>query len=121
VNQVATTRILPEPESVSRTIDLRHRLALFGIDEADLKLARAIWATIEPEAASVSAALVEQWTKVADARPGLFDAGAWDSQVGIAYTHSRLARADAPDWIHAAERTVAEAYAAELSHRPRYR
>ena len=109
------TRFLPLPESVAPTLTLRERLAYFAISDEDLRIAEIIWTEIAPEAGLIGRACWRQWqwiASVSTAEPPSDDE--WDDALGVAYYHNLYTATAAPAWVHAAERTVAEIFAAGL-------
>jgi len=106
---------LPEAESISATLDLGSRLRILGIGAEDIALARTMWATVEPEARSVSAAHWQHWEGFFPADHGFADEDREKRiQLGIAYVRNRLERPDQLDWVRSAERTVARAFSADV-------
>ncbi|MCW4461592.1 methyl-accepting chemotaxis protein [Sphingomonas sp. BT-65] len=107
---------MPPVGSVSPTIDLRERLRLFDLTDADLAMTHRLWAAIEPEAAVVAAAHWEQWQRFYGDRQS-FAQHDHDRMIelGMAYLRNRYTNLAGLDWVQSAERTVAAAYAQNVS------
>lgn len=115
VSSPAATKRLPPVGTISATIDLRERLRILAISDADLHLARQIWDTIEPEARSISEAHWQQWKLFFGDRANI--AGHDHDrmiELGIQYLRNRLLHPDRLDWVESAERSVAGTYAADV-------
>ena len=109
------TKHLPKIGSVAATIDLRHRLYILGIGDADLELAREVWAAIEPDARSVSEAHWKQWGTFFGDRKSFAELD-HDRMIelGIQYLRNRFLHSERLDWVESAERTVAATYGADV-------
>ena len=107
---------LPAPESVSKTIDMAERMRLFHLTEADLSLASELWTIVEPDARAIAAIHWTQWNGAfGHERPLTTHDQEHMIELGVAYLRNRLIRAHGPEWLQAAERTVATAYANGVS------
>lgn len=115
VIQQAEADHLVRPDSVGAIPALRDRLVLFGITDDDLRLAKVIWAAIEPEADAIADALWRQWRCcLPDQQVAALAADDWSTEAGVTYLRNRYTATGGPDWVRAAERTVAEAFSAGL-------
>jgi methyl-accepting chemotaxis protein len=116
VSETASNKQMPPVGSVSPTIDLRERLRLFDLTDTDLVLARQLWAALEPEAPVVAAAHWEQWQRFYGDRKTIAQHD-HDRMIelGIAYLRNRFTNLTGLDWVQSAERTVAAAYAQDVS------
>jgi len=111
-----STKQLPTAGSVSLTIDLRERLRLFDLNDADLALARKLWLAIEPEAAAISSAHWEQWRRFYSDQQSFAEHDHERMiELGIAYLRNRFSNLTGLDWVQSAERTVAAAYSQGVS------
>ncbi|MFV0622904.1 methyl-accepting chemotaxis protein [Sphingomonas sp. ac-8] len=107
---------LPPAEGVSRTIDLAERLRLFDLGPAEIEQARAMWAVIEPGALEISAAHWRQWQRFyGESRDWAPHRHERMVELGAIYLRNRFTRLDEPAWIESIERTIASAYAADVS------
>jgi methyl-accepting chemotaxis protein len=112
----AANKQMPAPESVSPTIDLRARLRLFDLSDADLKLAQQLWITIEPDVETIAAAHWKQWQRFHDgSRNFLQKDQDRVIELGVAYLRNRYTNLPGIAWVQSAERTVASAYAQDVS------
>ena len=110
-----SSKQLPPPESVSKSIDLTERLRVFDLSREDVAAARELWTVIEPDARSISAA---HW----DQRQRLYGDGRdWSPhemdrmiELGVAYLRNRFSNPAGLPWVESAERTVASAYAIDV-------
>ena len=103
------------PDSVGAIPALWDRLVLFGITDEDVRLAKVIWAAIEPEADAIADALWRQWRCcLPDQQAVALAADDWSTEAGVTYLRNRYTATGGPDWVRAAERTVAEAFSAGL-------
>ena len=107
---------LPEPGSISETLDLSALFTLFDITEADLVNSREMWTIVEPHARMVSEAHWQQWRRFDPAREN-FLAVQHDRMIelGIVYLRNRFLEPGQLEWVRSAERTVAGAFAANIS------
>jgi methyl-accepting chemotaxis protein len=116
VSEKAVSRHIPEPGAVSRALDLGERLRLFGFTDEDLALARQLWTILEPEARSVSEAHWIQWRRFFGAQETFVSHDNERAvELGIQYLRNRYLHPDQIDWVLSAERTVAGAFAANVS------
>jgi methyl-accepting chemotaxis protein len=116
MNERAFSRKLPEPGSASARLDLAERLRLFRFSPEDLAAAGQIWTIIEPEARKISEIHWAQWRRFYGDQ-GSFSALDHERTIeaGITYLRNRLSKTDQLDWVRSAERTVAGAFAANVS------
>ncbi|MGK6318570.1 methyl-accepting chemotaxis protein [Sphingomonas sp. DT-204] len=110
---------MPPPGSLSAQVDLPTRLRVFGVDDAFVETARAVWDVIEPEAEGVAAAYWEQWlASFADQRDGQRHWAPHETQkmieLGVAFLSNRFLDTRGRAWIDSIERSVASAYAADI-------
>ena len=116
MSEAATNKQMPAPESVSPTIDLRARLRLFDLSDADLKLAQQLWIAIEPDVETIAAAHWKQWQRFHDgSRNFLQKDQDRVIELGVAYLRNRYTNLPGIAWVQSAERTVASAYAQDVS------
>ena len=112
----AAPKQLPTPGSISATLDLTERLRVMGIGAEEMALSRQLWLIIEPEARSISEAHWRQWRLFYGDRATF---AAHDEErmieLGIAYVRNRFTHPERLDWVQSAERTVAGAFAANVS------
>ncbi|GAA0323783.1 hypothetical protein GCM10009087_37610 [Sphingomonas oligophenolica] len=111
-----TSKQLPEPGSISDSLNIAERVALFGFTAEDLALSKKMWTIIEPEARSISETHWNQWHRFFGNRDRFV---AHDHEraieLGIAYLRNRYQHPDQREWVRSAERTVAAAFAANVS------
>jgi methyl-accepting chemotaxis protein len=96
---------------VSSKLDLAERLRLFAFTSDDLAVARTMWAIMEPEAHSICEIQLTQWRELF----GRDQDQDWTLDTRAADLRSRYTGLDQLEWVHSAERTVAAAFAAEVS------
>ena len=111
----STPKQLPEPGSVSDSLDLEQRLTLFGFEPGDLALAATIWQVIEPEARAISESHWRQWHKFFNGDKFIAHDHERAIDLGIAYLRNRYLDPAGLDWVKSAERTVAAAFAQGVS------
>jgi methyl-accepting chemotaxis protein len=110
------TKDLPPPGSLSATIDVRERLRLFGLGGAELKLAAELWQVVEPEAEAISASHWDQWGRVYNERENFVGHDhARMITLGVNYLRNRYLAVGGTEWVESAERTLAAAYAKDIS------
>jgi methyl-accepting chemotaxis protein len=116
VPSASTAKQLPPTGSVSPTLDLQERLRLFEIGDEDCALARRLWSVIEPEADKIATAHWTQWNRFFGDRDS-FAAHDHERMVelGKAYLRNRYTNPAGIDWVLSAERSVALAYAQNVS------
>jgi len=105
------------PQSdAARLDDLRGRLKAFELGDDDIAFIRRLWDVVEPHARRMAE---ESWVAWHRQMPdGAGRAGPdeqWIVSIGIPYLRNRFTGIDQVEWLAAAERTVAEAFAAKLS------
>ncbi len=116
VSEAASNKQLPPPGSVSQTIDLRERLRLFDLNDADIAASRELWTMIEPEAANILLAHWEHWGRFnGDVRNFAHRDHDRMIELGVAYLRNRYTDLAGLEWVKSAERTVATAYARNVS------
>jgi methyl-accepting chemotaxis protein len=104
-----------EVQGMSRQIDIRERLKVFGFTAEDLAVAAKMWTILEPEIQLVSALQIEQWRRLfPDNVNAEFDV---DQAVASRSLELRDHYTKLGDlgWVEAAERVVASAYSARQS------
>jgi methyl-accepting chemotaxis protein len=106
----------PEIGSVSAQLDLGERLRLFKFTAEDLAVARKMWTIMEPEAASISEIQLEQWHDVLGLN-GWADSRDRQRLVEERSTdlRERYRGLDEAGWVQSAERTIAAAFASDVS------
>ncbi|WP_406693577.1 methyl-accepting chemotaxis protein [Sphingomonas cannabina] len=109
------TKDLPPPGSLSARIDLPTRLRVFGVDDAFVESARAVWDMIEPEAHGIAAAYWEQWVaSFADQRDWAPHETQKMIELGVTFLRNRFLDTRGRAWVDSIERSVASAYAADI-------
>ena len=111
--------MLPPPESVSRSIELTERLRAFDLGPDDQRLARELWAVLEPEARAIAVALWERRQRVYGSAQNwaphdqerMYD-------LAVAYLRNLFTDVAGLSWVQSAERTVASAYAIDVGLTP---
>ncbi|WEK41950.1 MAG: methyl-accepting chemotaxis protein [Candidatus Sphingomonas colombiensis] len=107
---------LPEAGSIASTIDIAGRLKVFDLDGTLLGASREVWAVIEPEIRLVSAAYWEQWLRCfADQRAWAPDETEKMIDLGCTFLRNRFLDTAGSPWIESIERSVAAAYAGDVS------
>ena len=110
-----SSKQMPPPESVSKTIDLAERLRVFDLTREDVAVARELWMEIEPDARLVSAAHWEQRHRLyGDGRNWAPHEVDRMIELGVAYLRNRFTDVTGIAWVESAERTVASAYAIDV-------
>ncbi|UIJ47481.1 methyl-accepting chemotaxis protein [Sphingomonas cannabina] len=106
---------MPPPGSLSARIDLPTRLRVFGVDDAFVESARAVWDMIEPEAHGIAAAYWEQWVaSFADQRDWAPHETQKMIELGVTFLRNRFLDTRGRAWVDSIERSVASAYAADI-------
>ncbi|WP_294395421.1 methyl-accepting chemotaxis protein, partial [uncultured Sphingomonas sp.] len=109
-------RHLPRAESVSGTIDLRERMALFTFGPEEIAISRQWWTIIEPEARAISEAHWRRWQECFGSQtPFAIENRERMIELGITYLRNRFKHPDQFEWIRSAERSVASAFSADVS------
>ncbi len=107
---------MPMPGAIAATVDLPARLRAFDLDGSLATASRAVWDAIEPEVATVSKAYWEQWLRC------FSDERIWAVQetekmiaIGCTFLRNRFLDTAGRSWIESIDRSVAAAYAADVS------
>ena len=112
----AKSRHIPEPGSIANMLDIGKRLSLFGFTAEDIALSQKMWTIIEPEARSVSETHWFQWERFFGGTSKFVGHDHERAiELGVAYLRHRFMHPDQRDWVRSAERTVAAAFAADVS------
>ena len=110
------SRHIPEPGSIANMLDIGKRLSLFGFTAEDIALSQKMWTIIEPEARSVSETHWIQWERFFGGTSKFVGHDHERAiELGITYLRHRFMHPDQRDWVRSAERTVAAAFAANVS------
>ena len=105
--------ILPVPGSIAATIDLRSRLRVFDVDNA---ASLRTWAVLKPDVREISQAYWQQWLHCfADSRIWAADETERMIDLGCDFLRHRFCDTGGRAWVESAERSVAAAYAADVS------
>ena len=111
-----TTIDLPVPGSIAASIDLAARLRVFDFDGTLTTASREAWAVLAPEITDVSRAYWEQWLRC------FSDERIWAPQdtermieLGCTFLRNRFLETSGRAWLESVERSVAAAYAANVS------
>ncbi len=110
------TTNLPTPGSIAATIDLPARLRVFDFDGSLATASRDVWTALEPEIAVVSEAYWEQWQRcfAAERTWAQHETGKM-IEVGCTFLKNRFLDTGGHAWVESIERSVAAAYAADVS------
>lgn len=105
---------LPAPGSIAATIDIASRLRVFDVDGTLIAASAEVWEVIEPEIREVSAAYWDQWQRC------FANETAWRTldnriEVGVTFLRNRFLDTSGWEWIEAIERSVASAFAGDVS------
>ncbi len=107
---------LPAPGTLAATIDLGARLRVFDYDGSLVAASRDVWNLIEPDIRKVSEAYWQQWLRCfADERVWAPHETEKMIDLGIVFLKSRFLDTYGRAWIESVERSVAAAYAADVS------
>ena len=107
---------LPAPGSIARDVDIHSRLKVFDFDGSLASASREVWDVLEPEIAFVSEAYWQQWLRCfADERIWAPHETAKMIEVGCTFLRNRFLDTAGRTWIESVERSVAAAYAADVS------
>ena len=106
-----SSKQLPPPESVSKTIDLPERLRVFDLSREDVAMAQELWTVVEPDARLISAAHWEQRQRLyGDNRNWAPHEIEHMIELGVTYQRNRFTDPSGVAWVASAERAVASAY-----------
>ncbi|RMB55798.1 methyl-accepting chemotaxis protein [Sphingomonas sp. PP-CE-3A-406] len=110
------TTDMPMTGAIAATIDLPVRLRAFDFDGSLTAASRAVWDAIEPEIAAVSKAYWEQWQRC------FSEERVWAAHkteemiaIGCTFLRNRFLDTAGRGWVESIERSVAAAYAADVS------
>ncbi len=107
---------VPVPGEPASRIDIATRLRVFDEDGALPIAAAEAWAVLEPEIASVSQAYWEHWRRCfSDQRTWAPHETARMIELGVTFLRDRFLDPAGRAWIDSIERSVASAYAANVS------
>ncbi|WP_019515929.1 methyl-accepting chemotaxis protein [Sphingomonas sp. Mn802worker] len=107
---------LPTPGSIAAKLDLAARFRVFDADGRLAAMSRATWEAIAPDVVAISTAYWNQWQRC-------FESGkVWAPhdtermiELGCAFLESRFLRTRERGWVESIERSVASAYAADVT------
>lgn len=101
---------------VANEIDIASRLLVFDVDDSFLATARHVWTVLEPEMGAIAAAHWDQWLRFFP------NDTIWVShnreksiELGRAFLSQRFNHLDQVAWIESVERSVAMAFAGDVS------
>ncbi|WP_210356733.1 MULTISPECIES: methyl-accepting chemotaxis protein [Sphingomonas] len=108
---------LPQPTTISASIDLSSRIKAFdGGENTLVSHAAELWSIIEPDAAEVVEAYWDHWRRQ---NPGAPEWSIHEKErrvaIGITYLRNRFCNLNGREWVESLERAVASAYAAGVS------
>ena len=110
------TKQLPPAGTLAAKIDLSSRLRAFGFDAAIIAAAHDVWALIEGEADTIAGAYWQQWLACfADQRDWAPHETQKMVDLGVAFLRNRFLAMQDRAWVESMERSVAAAYAADVS------
>jgi len=111
-----TNNDLPAPGAIAAKVDLNARLRVFDFDGSLGSASRDAWLVIEPEIHAISEAYWKQWQRCFD------DGKVWAQhedakmiELGCVFLKARFLETAGRQWVEAIERSVAAAYAADVS------
>jgi len=107
---------MPAPGSIATQIDLAARLRAFDFDGSLAAASRELWALIEPHVVTISQAYWEQWQRCFS-NERIWSPHEADAmiEVGCNFLRDRFLNTNARGWVESVERSVAAAYAADVS------
>ncbi len=107
---------LPVLGSIASRLDLDARLRVFDTDGQLAERGRAAWAVIVPDVRLIAKAYWEQWLRCYNDR---HDWAPYETErmidVGCKFLENRFLRTRGREWIESLERSVASAYASNIS------
>ncbi len=110
------TSDLPTPGAIAATVDLPARLRVFDFDGSLASASREVWEAIGPEINVVSKAYWEQWLRCfSDERIWAPSETEKMIEIGCTFLQNRFLDTAGRSWIESVERSVAAAYAADVS------
>ncbi|MBB3585393.1 Methyl-accepting chemotaxis protein [Sphingomonas sp. T1] len=111
-----TSLDMPAPGSIATQIDLAARLRAFDFDGSLAAASRELWALIEPHVVTISQAYWEQWQRCFS-NERIWSPHEADAmiEVGCNFLRDRFLNTNARGWVESVERSVAAAYAADVS------
>jgi methyl-accepting chemotaxis protein len=110
------TTNLPVPGTIAASIDLAARLRVFDFDGSLTIASREAWAALAPEITHVSRAYWEQWLRCfSDERIWAPHETERMIEIGCTFLRNRFTETSGRAWIDSIERSVASAYAADVS------
>ena len=111
----APAKSLPEPGLIAAQVDLRERARVFDLTEADLSAGRDLWSRFEPHARRIAETVWEQWQRFFGSEAFLSADHETIVAKGMAYQRHRFTAPTTAAWVESAERTVAGAFAKDVS------
>ena len=116
-NEIATApaKSLPIPGTIAATIDLKDRARVFDLAEADLAAGTELWAIAEPRARQLSESVWAQWSEIFGRDRFVQIEDEKVIAAGMAYQRNRFTNPLGKEWVESAERTVAVAFAQDIS------
>ncbi|HEU4959247.1 MAG TPA: chemotaxis protein, partial [Sphingomonas sp.] len=113
---MTTTTDLPAPGVLAAKVDLAARLRVFDHDGALAQTSREVWSIIEPDIHAISKAYWEQWLHCfADDRVWAPHETEKMIELGVTFLRKRFLETSGREWIESIERSVAAAYAGDIS------
>ena len=107
---------LPVPGSIAIRIDLAQRLRVFDFDGTLASASREAWAVLEPEIHGISEAYWNHWLRCfADERIWARHETQRMIEIGCDFLRNRFLDTAGRAWVESIERSVAAAYAADVS------
>ncbi|SEM80325.1 methyl-accepting chemotaxis protein [Sphingomonas gellani] len=109
--------IIPAPTTVAATIDLDALIRVFdGGDNTLVERAGELWPILEPDAAEIVQAYWDHWRR---ANPNAPEWSALQAEnrmrAGKTYLRNRFCNVAGREWVESLERSVASAYAADVT------
>ncbi|MHC9419469.1 methyl-accepting chemotaxis protein [Sphingomonas citri] len=107
---------LPPIGSVAAAFDLTARFRVFDVDGRLAQASRDVWEALSPRAREIAQAYWEQWQRCfADRRSWAQHESERMIELGCIFLENRFLRTRERAWIESIERSVAGAYAAEVT------
>ena len=117
-NQANASRSHPKGVvlGIAREIDIASRLRVFDVDQAFLSSAEQLWLVLEPEIGAIAAAHWDQWVRFfPDDTMWVTHNREKSIELGRAFLEQRFNQLEQIQWVEAVERSVAMAFAGEVS------
>ena len=115
MNSIVVDESHSETHFLSDNMDLSGRLKSFGFTAEDLSVARKMWTIIEADADSISELQFEKWSALQSGPSDRDDRRRNNAIKEMSYDlRIKFTRFDEPDWVRAAEKIVAAAFASGI-------